>query len=405
MSKGSGQIIFIERIKRIKIFQNSKMSKRILHVVNISFVLPYYIGDQFDNFHSLGLKTYVACTPSKHFTDYGREKGFEPLSINILREINPLEDIKAISFLRNKIIEEQIDIVIGHTPKGAMIAMIAARLAGVKKRIYFRHGLMYETSKGLKRVILKNIERLTGGLATKVVCVSKSVIAKSLSENLNHPNKNVLLNKGTCNGIDNKKFSRESLNLKTLTDLKEKHRINLDDRVVGFVGRLVTDKGISELILAWKIVQQKFSNVKLLLVGPFEKRDSIREELKQFIENEDSIIYTGLIADVLPYYGLMDIFILPSYREGFPTVVLEASSMGLPIITTTATGCVDSIIENETGIFCEIDPHDIAEKISFYLKNTSFAVKHGQNGVDFVRGNFKQEIIWKEIESKVFELY
>lgn len=377
------------------------MSKNILHVVNISFVLPYYIGDQFDNYKKLGLKAYVACTPSKHLVNYGLEKQFNILPVNILREINILEDLKAISFLRAKIIEEQIEIVIGHTPKGAMIAMIAARLAGVKRRVYFRHGLMYETSTGLKRQMLKCIEKLTGGLATKVVCVSNSVVKKSISEGLNHPSKNMLLHFGTCNGIDIKKFSRENLNIQTQTFLKEKYKIHPSDRVIGYVGRLVKDKGISELILAWEIVRQKFFDVKLLLVGPFEERDCINKDIRHIIDNDESIVCVGLISDVLPYYGLMDVFILPSYREGFPTVVLEASSMGLPIITTKATGCIDSIIENETGIFCEIDPINIAAKIGFYLQNNELAVEHGLNGANFVVKNFKQEIIWKEIESKI----
>jgi glycosyltransferase involved in cell wall biosynthesis len=377
---------------------------KCLHVVNISFVLPYYIGDQFDNFQKLGLKTYVACSPSEHLKQYSIEKKFNPIFVDILREINPVSDLKAILFLRRKINEEQIDIVIGHTPKGAMIAMIAAYLAGVNKRIYFRHGIMYETSKGTKAFLLKTIEKLTGKLATKVVCVSKSVIEKSITENLNKPCKNILLNLGTCNGIDSIRFSKQNITASSQIFLREKYQIKLEDRIVGYVGRLVNDKGINELISAWKIIKQKRGDVKLLLVGPFEARDSISEKLKQLIKADNSIIHTGLISDVLPYYGLMDIFILPSYREGFPTVVLEASSMAIPIITTRSTGCVDSIVENETGVYCDLSPIDIADKIGFYLSNKNIATRHGENGRDFVVNNFQQEIIWKEIETKVLEI-
>lgn len=376
---------------------------KILNVVNISFVLPYYIGDQFDYFNKLGISNYVACTPSAHFFEYSFEKNFHTIPINILRKIDLLEDFKAIYYLRKKIIEERIDIVIGHTPKGALIAMVASYLAKVKYRIYFRHGLMYETSKGMKKLILKSIERFTGFISTKVVCVSNSVLKQSITENLNEISKNLILNIGTCNGIDTKRFSRDIKSYK-IGHLRDKYKIKSTDKVIGYVGRIVNDKGITELILAWKIVIKKYPNLKLLLVGPFEERDSINSDMKLYIENCDSIILIGLIKDVIPYYCLMNIFILPSYREGFPTVVLEASSMELPVITTKSTGCIDSIIENETGIFCEIDPNSISNKISFYLDNLNLAYQHGQNGRNFVVKNFQQEIIWKEIATKVYEL-
>jgi len=375
--------------------------KKILHVVNISFVLPYYIGGQFDYFSDKGFKIYVACSDSKHLSDYSIQKKFVPFAIDIFRSVNPVADIKSIIKLRSKIKFENIDIVIGHTPKGAMIAMIASYLAGTKKRIYFRHGLMYETSTGLKRYFLKQIESLTGHLASKVVCVSDSVLQKSNVEHLNNPEKNILLNKGTCNGIDTDKFSRKKLDLNIVNSLRVEYGIQSDTQVIGYVGRLVNDKGINELIEAWKILIRKYSNLKLLLVGPFEERDSIGEEVKEYISTENSIIHTGLISDVQPFYGIMDVFILPSYREGFPTVVLEASSMELPVITTTSTGCIDSIIENETGLLSAIDAHELSSHIEKYILDRELAVQHGKNGRVFVLDNFRQEIIWNEIEMEL----
>ncbi len=373
---------------------------KILHVVNISFVLPYYIGDQFEYMQKKGIKTYVACTPSEHFYEYAAEKKFIAIPINILREINPIADIRAIFILKNKIISENIDIVIGHTPKGAMIAMIAAFLAGVSNRIYFRHGLMYETSRGIKKIMLKTIEKLTATLATKVICVSESVMSKSNEERLNRSDKNFILNKGTCNGIDLAKFSLQNVNLDHINHLREKNNISKNDIVIGYVGRLVKDKGINELLAAWKLLKFQYSNIKLLMVGPFEERDSISSENKKFISLESSIIHTGLSGNVLPYYSLMDIFILPSYREGFPTVVLEASAMEIPVITTRSTGCVDSIVENETGIFTKITPLEIVGKIIYYISNPTVAKSHGKAGREHVVNNFRQEIIWNELYDK-----
>ena len=376
---------------------------KILHVVNTSFVLPYFLGDQIEHFTKTGVKIYIACHPSSHLREFGNMHNCTVKEVEIIREISFSSDFRAIMDLRKFIKNEKIDIVIGHTPKGGLIGMVAAYFSNVEKRIYFRHGLMYETSKGFKRLLLIFVEKLTGYLATKVVCVSDSVRKRSVLERLNSPRKNVLLNLGSCNGIDTSRFSNGNLATDKLK-LRDKFGISSDDFVVGFVGRLVNDKGINELIEAWKILQANTINATLLIVGPYEERDSISFELKQFIKNESTILHVGLMDDVIPYYKLMDLFILPSYREGFPTVVLEASAMELPVVTTRSTGCIDSIIENETGIFCNIEPMSISEKILYYLNNPAIAKQHGRNGRKFVLSNFQQEIIWNEIKEKLIEL-
>jgi glycosyltransferase involved in cell wall biosynthesis len=371
---------------------------RILHVVNISFVLPYYIGNQFDYFRERGHEFFVACTPSEHFFKYAKEKNFKAFGINILRQINPVEDIKSIFKLARYIKKNKIEIVIGHTPKGSMIAMVAAAIAGIEHRVYFRHGLMYETSSGFKRMLLMGVEKLTGKLAKKVVCVSNSVIEKSIKANLNNQKKNILLNKGTCNGIDLAIMSPKEIKN---TDFLTKLGVRKEDKVVGFVGRLVNDKGVNELLDAWQKIKDAYDNVKLLLVGPYEERDSISEKARSIIDKSESIISAGLQSNIVPFYEVMDVFILPSYREGFPTVVLEASAMQLPVITTAKTGCIDSIINGRTGIFTEINAEGIFNAIKYYLENPNIAERHGLAGRRFVQDNFRQEVIWKEIEEKV----
>jgi glycosyltransferase involved in cell wall biosynthesis len=380
------------------------IGKKVLHVVNISFVLPYYIGDQFDYFSNRGIIFYVACQPSKHLIQYAEEKKFKPFSVNILREINVFQDLKAIYLLSEYIKKEGIEIVVSHTPKGGLIGMISSYLAGIDNRVYFRHGIMYETSEGIKKILLKSIERFTGFLATKVVCVSPSVLAFSNREKLSARHKNLILNQGTCNGIDaSNKFNRSKIVPAVISELKRKYKISPEDRVVGFVGRLVNDKGINELISAWEGLLKSHSNIKLLLVGPFEDRDSVPEAVKTYISNTPSIVHTGLINDIAPHYALMNIFILPSYREGFPTSVLEASAMELPVLTTKATGCRDSIIDEHTGMFINLDVSDIIEKVGVYLRSSSLALIHGKNGRDFVLENFQQGRIWEEIEEKIYK--
>lgn len=372
------------------------MAIKVLHVFTVPFSITYFVGKQFEYLQKKsGSQFFVACSDPMQLTAMENEYNFTAIPIDISRNINPLKDLKSIYQLYRFIKKNEINTVVGHSPKGGMVAMISAYLSGISNRIYFRHGIFYETSKAIKQFIFKNVDRISGTLATKVVCVSNAVAERSVIDNLNKSSKNFLLGKGTCNGVDTlHRFNRENYSLAQILNLRQKYSIKDNDRVVGFVGRLVHDKGIDELIQAWQIIKQKNQNVKLILVGPLEERDSILEETKKTILEDATIIFTDYCKDAAPLYNLMDIFILPTYREGFPTVVLEASAMELPIVITKATGCEEAIIENETGIFIENNAESIVDGIQYYLDNTIMAKEHGTNGRIFVEKNFQQEKIW-----------
>lgn len=371
-------------------------TEKVLHIITVSFVINHFFGKQFQYLEKKsGNEYHLGCSPSNDFTESSKKLKYIPFEVEITRSISPLKDLKAIFKIYKYIKKNKIDIVVGHTPKGGMVAMIASFFAGISNRIYFRHGIIYETSKGFKKITLKNIDRLTGFFAKKVVCVSYSVKEISEKNKLNNPSKNIVLGLGTCNGIDtDEKFNPESKNKDAIIELGSRYNISAENKVVGYVGRLVKDKGIDDLILAWEIVKIKFPLAKLLLVGPIEERDSISKYSKNKIKLDSSIIFTDFVQDASIYFSLMNVFILPTYREGFPTVSLEASSMRLPVITTKATGCYESIKENETGLFISNEPQDIANKILFYLENENEAQQHGLMGRDFVKQNFEQTKIW-----------
>ena len=278
--------------------------------------------------------------------------------------------------------------------------MIAAYITHVPVRIYFRHGLVYETSHGLKRSLLINIDRLASKLATKIVCVSPSVAKRSLEDKLNPDSKQVVLVNGTCNGIDTERFYIDSLDKPKLNDLRAKLGIKEVDFVIGFAGRLVRDKGIIELVRAYKAMRSVHPNVRLMLVGMLEIRDALPEDVVKVIQEDEGIIKTGYVgyAEIEYYYALMNVFVLASYREGFPTSVLEASSMGLPVITTRATGCIDSIIEGETGIFVDHDDKELLRALTSLYEDEDKRRMMGENGRQFVIDHFNQKLVWKEIE-------
>lgn len=373
---------------------------KILHVVNISFVIPFFLGKQMTYFSSKGYREYVVCSPSDELKEFSRNYEFENHPIDILRKFSLISDFKAIYHVYCLIKKEKIDIVNGHTPKGALIAMIASFLARVPKRIYFRHGLVHETSTGAKRFILKRIDKFTASLATKVVCVSPSLAKLSLEEGLNPDYKQTILANGSCNGIDVNHFSAKSIDFAEIGVEKKRLGIANDDFVIGFTGRLVRDKGIIELVNAFKQLQTKHHNLKLLLVGMFEERDAIPEDVVNLIENDSQIINIGYVDNrkIPYYYSLMDMFVFPSHREGFGMSVIEASAMKVPVVASRITGCVDSIIENKTGLFIGKGENEIISAVEKLYGNPELRKRFGEEGRQFVIHKFDQHLVWEDIE-------
>lgn len=379
---------------------------RILHVVNIYFTIPYFIGDQFLYFKNKGYNLNVICSPSPYLKDYSENMGFSYKEVEIARSFTIFKDLKAIIIICNYIKVNHIDIVVGHTPKGALLSMISSYIMRVPKRIYFRHGLVYETSKGFKRNLLIFLDKLTAFFSTQIICVSASVFKRSLEDKLNNKDKQIILGKGTCTGIDVFKiFNPARINKELLEALRIKLGISADTIVIGYCGRLVCDKGINELVQAFDLVKKNNSLLKLclLLVGMFEERDSLPMETIDKIKKDKDIICTGFVNKSIEYYyALMNIYVLASFREGFPTSVLEASAMEIPVLTTRVTGCIDSIVEDVTGRFIDNNSNSITKEIEFYLKNPFIAKNNGHNGREFVKKYYNQELIWSEIE-KLYE--
>ena len=322
----------------------------------------------------------------------------------IARSISPTMDIKSIRLLANLMRQENFDMVIGHTPKGALVAMMASKLAGVKNRVYYRHGLIYTTAQGVKRKVFKAVERLTAYMATSVVNVSNSLSRLAVADGLNPDAKQYVIGKGTCGGIDTKRtFNPDLVDEESVAELKRSLGLDPEDYVVGFCGRLCKDKGVRELVDGFKLLRKRNENVKLLLVGPYDTRDILPEEYKKEIESNPDIIGTGRIAkNMLPlYYQLMDVFVLPSYREGFGMSVLEASAMNKPVLVSRSHGCVDSIVEGETGLYIDISPEDIAAQIECVKGSTN---SYGVKGRKWVCENFDSESMWPKVSSLLDEL-
>lgn len=382
---------------------NNKL--KILHVTNIFFTLPYFLGDQLSYFTNKGYDISIVCSPDENFKSFARKHGCKYKAIFVPRTIT----LRRISICLWRLIEymrnEKFDIVCGHTPVGGLLAMVSAWFSGVEKRVFFRHGLAYETSIGIKRKLLIAAEKLASRLATQVVCVSPYLIEKSIADGLTNREKMILLNIGSCNGIDAiKKFNRENIDEKYLQYLRHKLGIYKGDFVIGYTGRIVKDKGIEELVTAFNIVNKKYNKSKLLLVGMMEKKDSISTETIEEIATNSKIIHTGLITERIEYYyAMMNVLVLCTHREGFGTSLLEAAAMEVPTLTTNHSGSRDAIVENVTGRYIVMDDaQSIVDKVRDYIENDDLRKRHGRQGRAWVIENFQQELIWKEIERKIY---
>ena len=371
---------------------------KVLHVFTIIGTPKAFFDGQFKYLSVNGHEIHVV-SDSPEDIEFSLRNSIKYYQVPIVRKFNPFSDLSSIKNLIKLIRKEKYDIVVGHTPKGAMVAMIAAKIAMVNIRIYYRHGLIYTTAKGFKRIILKIVEQFTALFSTHIINVSFSLSKLAINDRLNSDKKQKVIGAGTCGGIDtitvfNPKLIHESENKM----LKASLGISKDDFVVGFCGRVCKEKGIRELIDGFKKFILNNPKSKLLLIGPFDNRDVLPDKYKIEIENNPNIISTGRIdKSKLPlYYSIMDVFVFPSYREGFGMCVIEASAMKLPILVSHSHGCVDSIREHQTGEYVDISPLGIMSGLE-KMKNASFRKMLGEEGRKFVVENFENRIMWPKI--------
>lgn len=280
-------------------------------------------------------------SPNEQLSRFCEREEIQGHSIKMFREISLINDVKSLFKLVQLFKKLQPEVIHGNTPKAGNLSMIAGWIAGVPHRIYCIHGLRYQGASGLKKVLLKTMERISCRFATDVMTVSFGVKNLLKEENIYKGDVKVIWN-GSVNGIDTNLFSPDAIDADYL---KTQYKFDDSHLVFGFVGRLVKDKGVNELIAAFVEVNKKYPNIRLLLVGDYEKSDPVTDATKNLIETHEHIIFGGWQKDIRPFLKIMDIFTFPSYREGFGLSLMEAAAMNVPAISSNITGC-NEIIEN-----------------------------------------------------------
>ncbi len=310
--------------------------------------------------------------------------------------LSPLRDLVATFRLWRLFCREQPTIVHAHTPKAGLLGMLAAFLAGVPVRIYHVHGLRFATLKGWKRQLVIRCERVACSLATQVLCVSPSARDEAIASRMVRADRIKVLLRGSINGMDAAgRFYPDRLTASERIATRQRLGLPEQATVIGFVGRLVKDKGIEDLARAWSVVRQQREDVHLLLVGDYEPQDPVDPSTRQTLDRDPRVCRLDYDPDTPRLFQAMDLLCLPTYREGLPYVLLEASAMRLPIVATEVTGCVDAVVNGQTGILVAAgQPLELAAAIDRYLADPSLAKRHGDAGRRRVLSDFRPADLW-----------
>ena len=303
------------------------------------------LGGRLRTLREAGFHVTLVSSPGELLIQTAAMEGVESVAIPMRRQMAPLADLWSLLRLCRLLWRLKPDMTEFSTPKAGLLGSLAATLCGVPCRVYLLRGLKLETSTGIKRRILLAAERLASACSHVVLCNSESLRKQALDLHLAPEAKLRLLGGGSSKGVDVERFSPGSGIMRARLGLPH------DAPVIGFVGRLTRDKGLPELVEAFDAILAARPQAHLLLVGWFDaSEDALEYHLRMRIKNHPRIHMTGYVADTAPYYRAMDVMVLPTWREGFPNVVLEAAASGIPVVTTLCTGSRDAVVPEVTGL-------------------------------------------------------
>ena len=328
---------------------------------------------------------------------FGKDNKVKVFNVEMTRVISPYKDFKSLFKMYLFFLKEKPQIVHSHTPKAGTIGILAAKLAGVPHRLHTVAGLPLLEAKGFKRILLNFVEKITYSAATKVFPNSFGLKDIILKERFCSKDKLQVIGNGSSNGINTEYFDISKLNKNELQKLRNDLSISDEVFVFVFVGRIVSDKGINELLSAFN--KLTFSNVKLLLVGQKEPElDPLTNASEQLIIKNKNIIEVGYQSDIRNYLAISSALVFPSYREGFPNVVLQAGSFGLPSIVSDINGCNEIIINGYNGIIVPVKNKNILyESMIKLIEDKVLYATLTSNSRQRIVENYDQLVMWDKI--------
>jgi glycosyltransferase involved in cell wall biosynthesis len=286
-----------------------------------------------------GFEVIMISSSGPEVTELAKREGCQWINAPLTREFNVWKDFKALIHLVKLFHKIKPDIVHSHSPKAGAVGQMAAWICRVPLRIHTVAGLPLLEVSGIKRKILDSVERMTYKCAHWVLPNSKVQAEYLLKNNYLKEEKLKIIGEGSSNGIDLDYFSNTPEVQKASREIRKGWNLQESDFILVFVGRLANYKGVNELVRAHVNLLKIIPNSKLVLVGPFEDLNPLDDDVRGNIEKEESIFTTGHVEDIRPYLGISDVFVFPSYREGFPQSLMQATAMGLPCVATNINVC------------------------------------------------------------------
>lgn len=380
--------------------------RQLIRITTVPLSLDKLLEGQL-RFMSTHYDVTAVSSDKEYLEKIGKREQVAVYHLEMTRQITPVKDIFAVIQMFFFLRKNRPFIVHTHTPKAGIVGMLASKMAGVPNRLHTVAGLPLLEASGMKRTILDFVEKLTYSCATKVYPNSFGLFDIITKNNYCRPGKLKVLANGSTNGINTAHFSPAHFSPEDNAALRSSLGISESDFVFIFVGRLVGDKGINELVSAFRSISESTSDVKLLLLGPLEQElDPLMPETLKMIEANDMVITVGYQNDVRPYFAISDALVFPSYREGFPNVVMQAGAMGLPCIVSNINGCNEIISPGENGLIIPVkDEKAIFEAMLLLYNDKALYQKMRENARPMIVRRYEQSTVWNAIleEYRKFE--
>lgn len=341
----------------------------------------------------------IITSPCGNSQDFGRSlpENAKLYTVRMSRTVRLMDDFKAFFNILKIMKQNQFDIVQYVTPKAALLASVASWFEKVPVRLYLMWGLYYVTQTGFKKFLFKTIEKIVCHCSTAIAPDSKGNVKLAVEEGLCKADKIAVVGHGSANGVDTERFDPVRL---YEDGRKIRTELNIPEtaKVFGCIAAIVGDKGVNELIEAFDIVSKNYPQVYLLYIGQITEKDPVKKTTLETMKSNSRIIHLGWQTEPEKYMAAMDIFVLPTYREGFGVVNIEASAMGLPVISTDVPGPQESIVNGETGILVPArQVESLVNAMKDLLGRPLYAKKIGEAGRKRVQEFYEQKKLWQSI--------
>ena len=392
------------------------MKKKLIRVTTSDISLDTLIKGQL-HFMNQHYEVVGLSNNTGRLMNVAEREGVRVVEVPMHREISLWADLKSLWNLCKIFKRERPFIVHANTPKGSLLAMMAGKLTCVPHRIYTVTGLRYQGAQGMLRWILMTMERITCFCATKIIPEGNGVKMALEHDHITKKPLKVVLN-GNINGIDTEYFSVESVARVDETQptpidvankraaIRESLGLSADDFAFVFVGRIVGDKGMNELAACMRQLQGSHPKCKLILVGRFETEfDPLDNGIEDFFKSASNVVYVGYQKDVRPYFLAANALVFPSYREGFPNVVMQAGAMGLPSIVTDINGCNEIVTDGINGkIIPPRDSEALLKMMENFLDDLTATNSMARNARAIIQSRYEQRQVWEALREEYGKL-